>query len=933
MGLFSFLTKSFSDKEINKIKPMVDAVLRLEDTMTGLTDLQLRDKTAEFKERYKKGESLEDLLPEAFAVCREAAWRVLGQKPYPVQVIGGIILHQGRIAEMKTGEGKTLVATMPAYLNAIAGEGVHIVTVNDYLAQRDSEWMGKVYEYLGMTVGCVIYGLNTQQRQEAYRADITYGTNNQFGFDYLRDNMAIYKEDTVQRKLHYAIVDEVDSILIDEARTPLIISGEGDPSTEMYSRANSFIQTLTGRVLDPSEELNKLDMLTAEHKEETVDYLVDEKRKTANLTEKGNAKAEQYFHVDNISDPEHMELMHYINQALKARTTMRRDIDYVVVNGEVKIVDEFTGRIMEGRRYSDGLHQAIEAKEGVEIKSESKTLATITFQNYFRMYEKLSGMTGTAMTEEEEFSEIYHMDVIAIPTNRPVIRKDHEDQVYKHEKDKFDAIVEEIKRVHATGQPILVGTVDIETSEKISGLIKKQGIPHSVLNAKQHAKEAEIVAQAGRLGTVTIATNMAGRGTDIVLGGNPEFLAKKEMSKQGYPNEMIEWADSYRHVEDSDTFPYGEGEEVIVTGTQILEAREKFQTLKAEFAEKSKEDAKKVIEAGGLYIMGTERHESRRIDNQLRGRSGRQGDPGETRFYISLEDKLMRLFGGDRMKKLSESKQFPDGESLESKLLSKTIERAQKKVESNNFAMRKRVLEYDDVMNVQRETIYGERNRVLAGENMQDYIKDMIHSVISDSVDNFCALGTPSSQWELEGLFSYLNTLFLPQGALAVENIKEMSQQELKDRLTEIADLLYKKKEEEIGSDTMRELERIVLLRVVDTKWMDHIDAMDQLRQGINIRAYGNDDPVRAYANEGFDMFTAMNQAIREDTVRLIYHVVPATQMRRAQVAVATSESGGGEGEQAESQPVRRKKKKIGRNDPCPCGSGKKYKYCHGRNK
>lgn len=928
MALFG-LIKSFSEKELKKINPIVDKVMKLEDVISKLSDDQLREKTREFQQRYKDGETLDELLPEAFAVAREGAWRVLNMRPYRVQVIGGIVLHQGRIAEMKTGEGKTLVATMPAYLNAIAGEGVHIVTVNDYLARRDSEWMGKIYEFLGLSVGCVVHGLTNEERQHAYRCDITYGTNNQFGFDYLRDNMAIYMDGVVQRKLNYAIVDEVDSILIDEARTPLIISGEGDKSTDMYFRADQFVRMLTGRVLDPNEEMNKLEMLTADYVEETVDYLVDEKRKTVNLTEKGNSKAEKYFHVENIADPSHMELMHYINQALKAQNTMKRDIDYVVADGEVKIVDEFTGRIMEGRRYSDGLHQAIEAKENVEIKSESKTLATITFQNFFRMYGKLAGMTGTAMTEEEEFGEIYHMDVVAIPTNKPVIRKDQNDQVYINEEAKFRAIIREIQRVHATGQPILVGTVDIETSEKISGMLKREHIPHNVLNAKQHEKEAAIVAQAGHFGTVTIATNMAGRGTDIVLGGNPEYLAKAEMKKLGYSDELIEWADSYRIVKPEDKFQIGE-EDAYITGLEIQEAREKFSSLKAKFSDETKKNAEKVVAAGGLYILGTERHESRRIDNQLRGRSGRQGDPGESRFYISLEDKLMRLFGGEKMQMIVDSGRFPEDEPIEAKMLTGSIERAQRKVESNNFAIRKRVLEYDDVMNVQRTTIYDERNRVLNGDNMTDSIKEMIKEVISDAVDNSCADDVPADKWEIEGLFNYLQTLFLPKHSVALTQLRGMKKDAFKQNLIDIAMEIYSRKEADIGSEVMRELERIVLLRVVDTKWMDHIDAMDQLRQGINIRAYGNEDPVRAYSNEGYDMFNDMNQAIKEETVRMIYHVVPVNNLKRESVAKVTGESGAAE--EASDKPFVRKKK-VGRNDPCPCGSGKKYKNCCGRNK
>lgn len=940
MGLFDLLTKSFSEKEVDKLQPTVKAVLALEPKMQSLSDDELRAMTPKLKERFQNGESLNELLPEAFALVREAAFRVLQMKPYPVQVLGGIVLHQGRIAEMKTGEGKTLAATMPAYLNALEGKGVHIVTVNDYLATRDSEWMGKVYEFLGLRVGCILQDMTTEERQTAYNADITYGTNNQFGFDYLRDNMAIYNSSVVQRSLHYAIVDEVDSILIDEARTPLIISGQGDPSTEMYSRADHFVTGLEGRLIDPNEEESKLDSLMADHPLETVDYVVDKKRHSANLTERGSEKAEKAFGVENIADPSHMELMHYINQALKARTLMQRDIDYVVVDGEVKIVDEFTGRIMEGRRYSDGLHQAIEAKEGVEIKSESKTLATITFQNFFLMYDKLSGMTGTAMTEKDEFSEIYHLDVVEIPTNKPMIRNDRDDVVFKTQEGKFSGIVDEIKRVYASGQPILVGTEDIETSEHISRLLKKERIPHSVLNAKQHAKEAAIVAQAGRYETVTIATNMAGRGTDIVLGGNPEWMAKKEMSKKGYSEELIGWADSFRHVEPIEKFPVhlvneeeeGEGAVSLISGQEILDARKLFQDLKAQFAIETKENAQKVVDAGGLYILGTARSESRRVDNQLRGRSGRQGDPGESRFYIALDDKLMYLYGGEKMRQLSESDMFPDDQPIEAKMLTKSIEMAQKRVESNNFATRKRVLDFDNVMNVQRKTIYSERNRVLNGENMKEYITEMIHSVISDAVDSFCAPDSDAQHWEVSGLSTFLDNLFIPEVRLNEEEIRSLSQPEVKNKIIAMADQFYQEKEKEMGTDVMRELERIILLRSVDTRWMDHIDAMEQLRQEINVRAYGNDDPVRAYANEGFEMFSEMNDNIRQETVRLIYHVVPASKMERTQVARGIREGGAGaDASEQGSGTYVRKNKKIGRNDPCPCGSGKKYKNCHGK--
>ncbi|NLW52036.1 MAG: preprotein translocase subunit SecA [Tissierellia bacterium] len=907
MGLFGRLFKSFSEKEIDKIMPQVDKVLSLESEYEKLTDEQLREKTNEFKNRLNNGETLDDILPEAFATVREASFRVLGMKHYKVQIIGGIILHQGSISEMKTGEGKTLVATLPAYLNALNGKGVHVVTVNDYLAQRDMEWMGKVYNFLGLSVGCIIYGLTQKERQENYNADITYGTNNQFGFDYLRDNMEIYKEDTVQRGLAYAIVDEVDSILIDEARTPLIISGKGDKSTDLYKIADNFVKGLTGRVLDPSEtEKNKLDMILDEQKEETVDFLVDEKRKTANLTEVGTGRAEKYFNVENLADPENMEIMHHINQALKARNTMHRDIDYVVNGDEIQIVDEFTGRIMQGRRYSDGLHQAIEAKENVEVKSESKTLATITFQNYFRMYGKLAGMTGTAMTEKDEFAEIYNMDVIEAPTNKPVIRNDENDRVYVNEMAKFKAVVQDIIETHKTGQPILVGTISIEKSEILSALLKRERIPHEVLNAKQHEREAEIVAQAGRFGTITIATNMAGRGTDIVLGGNPEFRAKQDMRKQGLEEHLIEAADSYADTNDQ----------------EILAAREMFRSLKAQYKEETDENARKVIAAGGLYIIGTERHESRRIDNQLRGRSGRQGDPGRSRFYVSLDDDLMRLFGGPTLQRFGA---FPEDEPIEAKILSSSIERAQRKVESNNFAMRKRVLEYDNVMNKQREVIYNERNSVLNGEDIKSNITHMIDMLIEEAVDSFCAQGLNKDQWEIEGLVNYLQGIYLPAQAWEHINITN-DRDDLKQQLKNLSYKMYEVKEEELGED-MREIERVVLLRVVDTKWMDHIDAMDQLKQGIGVRAFGNDDPVRAFSNEGYEMFNEMNRSIREDTIRNIYHVYKESKVERNKVAQEVEAPQDGP-----KQPIKRKEKKVGRNDPCPCGSGKKYKHCHGKN-
>lgn len=911
IGFLKGLFKSFSEKEIEKIKPRVDQILALDEKYSKLTDTELKNKTEEFKKRLAEGETLDDILVEAFATVRETSSRVLGMKHYPVQLVGGVILHQGMIAEMKTGEGKTLVATLPAYLNALAGKGVHVVTVNDYLAERDKDWMGKVYKFLGLTVGCVTYGLTQRERQEAYNADITYATNNQLGFDYLRDNMEIYKEDTVQRGLNYAIVDEVDSILIDEARTPLIISGKGDKSTDLYFKADQFASRLEGRILDPEEtEKNKLDLLLEEQELETVDFVVDEKRKTATLTEIGTDKAEKFFGIENLSDPENMEIAHHINQALKARNTMHNDIDYVVKDGEILIVDEFTGRIMQGRRYSDGLHQALEAKEGVPIKSESKTLATITFQNFFRMYTKLAGMTGTAMTEKDEFLEIYNMDVIEAPTNKPVIRVDENDRVYVNERAKFNAVVEEVKKAREIGQPVLVGTVSIEKSELLSKLLKANRISHEVLNAKQHAREAEIVAQAGEFGKITIATNMAGRGTDIVLGGNPQYRAKQEMRKRGYEEYLIEEADAYSETNDE----------------EILEARKTFLELHREFKKETDENAKKVIDAGGLLIIGTERHESRRIDNQLRGRSGRQGDPGRSRFFVSLEDDLMRLFGGETLKRFTA---LPEDEPIEAGILSKAIERAQARVEANNFATRKRVLEYDNVMNKQREVIYGERNSVLNNDDLKGQIISMLEGVISDAVDQFCNPSVSKDEWEIHALKKYLDDICVPEEAW--DNIEIKSPEKLKVDLTLIAKEIYEAKEKSIGSEYMRELERIILLRMVDQKWMDHIDAMDQLKQNIGARAIGNEDPVRAYANEGFEMFTELNHSIQEDTIRYLFRVEAQSNVEREKVAEAENESLQG-AEAPEEHRQRKVDRKIGRNDPCPCGSGKKYKNCHGRN-
>ena len=873
MAIFN-LFKSFSAKEIDNNMKIVDKILALDEKMQSLSDDQLRNKTDEFKQRLKDGESLDDLLPEAFAVVREASDRVLNMKHYPVQLLGGIVLHNGQIAEMKTGEGKTLVETCPAYLNALTGKGVHIVTVNDYLAKRDQEWMGKIFTFLGMKVGCIVYGLTNSERQENYAADITYGTNNQFGFDYLRDNMVIYKEDMVQRGLNYSIVDEVDSILIDEARTPLIISGQGDESTDTYTKANAFIKTLEGRILDPNEDAD-IDPFDREFKVEDVDFIVDEKRKSSNLTEKGTAKAEKYFGIENLSDSENLELSHYINNALKANTTMHRDIDYVVNHGEVEIVDEFTGRIMQGRRFSDGLHQAIEAKEGVEVKAESKTLATITFQNYFRMYDKLSGMTGTAKTEEEEFDEIYNLDVVEIPTNKPIARKDDVDYVYVNENGKYRAIIDEINRVHPTGQPILIGTISIEASERLSAALKKAGIKHTVLNAKNHEREAAIVAEAGRFGAVTIATNMAGRGTDIMLGGNVDDMAKQKLKRDGMSEELLEQVDSFAETDDQ----------------QVLEARKKYRHEKDIIRPKVKDEAEKVKEAGGLYIIGSERHESRRIDNQLRGRSGRQGDPGQSRFFISLEDDLIRLNGGEQVAKFIENTNFDEDEPIVSKMVTRSIEKAQTRVEANNFATRKRVLQYDDVMNKQRTIIYNERKDVLYGHDMKETIIGMIKNVISDAVYTFTNPEVKPENWEMVALLNYLNSLGIPVTQLHFENINNYSQNDLIDYITEATLAKYEDKEAQFGSSNMREVERVIMLRVIDQKWMDHIDAMDQMRKEIGVRAMGNEDPVRAYTNEGFDMYEEMTRSIQEETVRYMMNVEIRQNIQRKQVLVPDKES------------------------------------------
>ncbi len=915
MGLMDKIFGTYSERELKRIYPIRDKVLALDEQYSKMSDQELKAMTPKLKERLANGETLDDILPEAFATCREAAWRVLGLKHFPVQIIGGIVLHQGRIAEMKTGEGKTLVATLPVYLNALTGKGVHVVTVNDYLAKRDSEEMGKVYRWLGLTVGLVIHDIEPSDRQKAYNSDITYGTNNEFGFDYLRDNMQIYKENRVQRGHYYAVVDEVDSILIDEARTPLIISGRGDKSTDLYKVADRFARTLKMykvKELDDKEEHD--DVIDA-------DYIVDEKAKTATLTKAGVKKAEAYFGLENLMDMENSTIQHHINQAIKAHGTMHRDINYVVKDNEVMIVDEFTGRIMNGRRYSEGLHQAIEAKEGVEVKRESKTLATITYQNLFRMYEKLSGMTGTAMTEEQEFREIYGMDVIEIPTNKPVIRKDLSDVVYKTENGKFNAVVEQVKECHEKGQPVLVGTVSIETSERLSALLKRHGIQHQVLNAKYHEKEAEIVAQAGQYGAVTIATNMAGRGTDIMLGGNAEYLAKNQMRKEGYYENLIVEATGFGDTDDE----------------EIIEARKRFTELAHEFKEKLRPEAEKVKEAGGLFIVGTERHESRRIDNQLRGRSGRQGDPGCSRFYLSLEDDLMRLFGGDRINAMMDSLKIDENMPIENRILTSTIENAQSKIEGRNFGIRKNVLQFDDVMNKQREIIYAQRNKVLDGEDLKDSIMAMMDETVDSAVAMYLPEGVEPENWNLEGFRNYFIGI-IAADLLEVEDedLKKIDRKELADKIKERVHQLYAKREEELGENITRELERVVLLKQVDTKWMDHIDAMDELKKGISLRSYGQKDPVVEYRIEGFDMFDEMIAGIREETVKILllapFRKPGANQVqeapKREQVAKPTATSSDGTVAPAT---IKRQGKKVGRNDPCPCGSGKKYKNCCGR--
>ncbi len=908
MSLFKKLFGDYSTKEIKRINGIKDKVLSYDEEFSRLTDEQLQAKTPEFKERLEKGETLDDILPEAFAACREAAWRVLGMKHYPVQILGGIILHQGRIAEMKTGEGKTLVATLPAYLNALSGKGVHIVTVNDYLAKRDSEWMGKIYRFMGLTVGLIIHEKNNEARKEAYAADITFGTNNEMGFDYLRDNMVMYAAQRVQRGHAFAIVDEVDSILIDEARTPLIISGIGEASTDLYRMTNDFVKRL--KMVKVKELDTKLDAEDVVN-EQGGDYLVDEKAKTATLTKTGIAKAEAAFNIENLMDAENLTLQHHINQALKAHGTMARDVDYVVKDGQVLIVDEFTGRIMLGRRYSEGLHQAIEAKEGVKVEHESKTLATITFQNYFRLYKKLSGMTGTAMTESDEFQEIYSLDVVEIPTNKPLARKDNDDVLYKTEEAKFNAIVETIVACHEKGQPVLVGTVNIEKSEKLSRFLKKQGIKHEVLNAKFHEKEAEIVAQAGKFGAVTIATNMAGRGTDIILGGNPEFMAKAQMRKMEFDEELIAEATGYAETDNED----------------IINARNTFRELEKKFKEETSAEAEKVREAGGLFIIGTERHESRRIDNQLRGRAGRQGDPGESRFYLSAEDDLLRLFAGDRFYNTLDAFKSIGDMPIEAKLFTSTIENAQKKVEGNNFAIRRNVLKYDDVMNKQREVIYGQRNQVLDGEDISALIQKMIVDTISETVEFYCPEKVNHDEWNKTGLLTRYAWLVSESDIAGVDDTEEIT-----EILLNKAQELYDNRKAELGEETVKELERVGLLRNVDIRWMEHIDAMDQLKRSMYLMGYGQKDPVIIFRDQGLDMFEEMTNGIREGTVDFVLQsrIRKEAPVERKQTVKITSTSGSDDGT-LKKEP-KKSDKKPGRNDPCPCGSGKKYKKCCGMN-
>ena len=954
MNFLKAMFGNYSKREVKRVQPICDKVLALDDKYAAMSESELKNQTAILKERLANGETTDDILPDAFAVCREASSRVLGMKHYPVQVIGGIVLHQGRIAEMKTGEGKTLVATLPAYLNGLTGNGVHIVTVNDYLARRDSEWMGKLYRYLGLTVGLITHEIDNEQRKAAYNADITYGTNNELGFDYLRDNMVVYKEQKVQREHAFAIVDEVDSILIDEARTPLIISGKGDKSTDLYERADALAKTLK---LQRFAELDSKEDMEEYYEEHGIDYVVDEKQKTATLTQSGVKKAEEFFGIENLTDPENLTIQHHVNQAIKANGVMKLDVDYVVKDGEVIIVDEFTGRLMYGRRFNEGLHQAIEAKEGVKVQSESKTLATITFQNYFRLYKKLSGMTGTAQTESEEFQEIYKLDVVEIPTNKPVIRKDLPDSVYKTERGKFNAVIDRICEAHEKGQPVLVGTISIEKSEVLSKMLKKRGVKHNVLNAKQHDKEAEIVAQAGKLGAVTIATNMAGRGTDIILGGNAEYMAKASMRKQGFPEELIEEATGYAETDDE----------------EIINARKTFQELNTKYKEEIKDEAEQVRQAGGLMIIGTERHESRRIDNQLRGRSGRQGDPGVSRFFLSTEDDLMRLFGGDRMKLMMERMNVDENMPIENKMLSSIIEGSQEKVELRNFGIRKDVLQYDDVLNRQREIIYGQRDQVLNGEDLHETVLKMLEDTINTSIQHYLPEG-PKENWNYPSLVDYYKGWIITDDEkydLSLDDLEDMEADEIKQMIVDDALALMKENEELLPPETIREMERVYLLKSVDTYWMDHIDNMDQLKAGIRLRSYGQHDPVVEYRIEGFDMFDEMIENIREDTVKLmlimpkrVYEVQKRQEaieaarkaaekqaaaahqvmlnngeekpkpnaveaaLKREQVAKPTQTSS--DGTDTANKTVR-KGKKIGRNDPCPCGSGKKYKKCCGR--
>ena len=951
MNPLKALFGNYSKREVKRVQPIADKVLALDEKYAAMSESELKKQTAILKERLANGETTDDILPDAFAVCREASQRVLGMKHFPVQVIGGIILHQGRIAEMKTGEGKTLVATLPAYLNGLTGEGVHIVTVNDYLARRDSEWMGKLYRYLGLSVGLIVHDLDNDLRKQAYAADITYGTNNELGFDYLRDNMVVYKENKVQRGHAFAIVDEVDSILIDEARTPLIISGKGDKSTELYTQANRFAKTLK---VQRFTELDSKEDMEAYYAENGIDYVVDEKAKTATLTQSGVKKAEEFFNIDNLTDPENLTIQHHVNQAIRANGIMKRDVDYVIKDGEIIIVDEFTGRLMYGRRYNEGLHQAIEAKEGVKVQNESKTLATITFQNYFRLYKKLSGMTGTASTEATEFQEIYKLDVVEIPTNKPLARIDLPDSIFRTENGKFSAVIEQIIEAHEKGQPVLVGTISIEKSELLSKMLKKRGIQHNVLNAKQHEKEAEIIAQAGKLGAVTIATNMAGRGTDIILGGNAEYLAKAQMRKQGIDDELIAEATGFAETDDA----------------EILEARKIFSELNAGYSEQIKEEADKVREAGGLFIIGTERHESRRIDNQLRGRAGRQGDPGTSRFFLSTEDDLMRLFGGDRMKAMLSRMNVDEDMPIENKMLTGIIENSQEKVELRNFGIRKDVLQYDDVLNKQREIIYKQRDEVLDGVNIHDSIVKMIEDNIQENVNRFLPEGIHDN-WNITGLLdTYMDWVITDRSKynFSDEDIEVIDSGEIYDMILADAMAVYDNNEKLLPAETIREMERVYLLRSVDTYWMDHIDNMEQLKAGIHLRSYGQHDPVVAYRLEGFDMFDEMIAAIREDTMKLILtqpkriyeqqkrrEAIAAAKrlaaqkaadaraaagesepesdvvkkaLQRKQVAQPTATSG--DGTDTANKTIR-KGKKVGRNDPCPCGSGKKYKKCCGR--